>query len=976
MSFWGKLQRSFYVVCLCALAGSACGSRYDKSNDSTSLTNSDADDASTDNSNTNNNGDTNDHCGDAFRDSDEVCDGDDLGGSTCATLGFTGGTLTCSSNCQDFNKEQCTGEACNDAIDNDGDSAVDCADTDCSAFCANACANPTAINSDGSFNGDTSLRGNSVDGSCQGVGGYDVAYAVTAPNDGTLSLSVASAADLGIFVRDACGIGGTELRCVDGSGRDSNEHLSMAVLANHTYYVFVGGYNAASVGQFTLSVQFSNDLPELACSDNNDNDNDGDSDCADSDCNNDSHCLPGCGNNVREGNEQCDDGNVSNGDGCDATCLIEVVCGDTVVAGLEECDDGNLSSGDGCTAACRFDLRETEPNNDYASGNIYDDSAPWIGRVLGIDDSDFFAVTLTAQSSTLQATVHAPLNPAACNFDSTLSVFGTDGTTLLIRDDDSGVGYCSSATVSGLAPGTYFVRVNTYRTTAFTYQLDIAIKPDICGDGALTGSEQCDDGNLDALDGCSPLCQIEVICGDAVVGAGEQCDDGNLDDGDGCAANCFYELDEIEPNNVVADANVYVDQPNHPWRSYISAGDVDIFAVTVTGPSAILHVETRDDGDGACAAFRLDTIVAILDASGTEIARDDDTGAGYCSLAAKPQLLPGTYYVKVNARDTTASFLYNLLITVEPDVCGDGTPSGFEQCDDGNLALGDGCSDQCAIELLESEPNNTLPDADDFLSGSTWYAQLTPAGDQDFVSFHVASNDTKVTIEIRDLGDNACANYVIDTEIEVQDAAGRRIGYDDNNGAGNCSKIALDRVAAGDYVVRINSRSLTATFLYVLSIEQIELRCGNGGVSGSEECDDGNNISGDGCSMDCRREYTESEPNNSASTANSYVSPFRAQIAPTSDRDYVSVVVPPGMSTIIATVTDDTPGDCANMVIDTLLDLYDTNGTTSLARDDDSGSGYCSMITQRNLAAGTYYLTVSAYSSFRTFGYSLDIRVE
>lgn len=70
--------------------------------------------------------------------------------------------------------------------------------------------------------------------------------------------------------------------------------------------------------------------------------------------------------------EQCDDGNTTPEDGCDASCLVEpgfvclpdqscrrIVCGDgfvdgVAVGGPEACDDGNDSNGDGCDATCAF----------------------------------------------------------------------------------------------------------------------------------------------------------------------------------------------------------------------------------------------------------------------------------------------------------------------------------------------------------------------------------------------------------------------------------------------------------------------------------------------------------------------------------------------------------------------------------------------------------------------------------------------
>lgn len=76
-----------------------------------------------------------------------------------------------------------------------------------------------------------------------------------------------------------------------------------------------------------------------------------------------------------------------------------------------------------------------------------------------------------------------------------------------------------------------------------------------CGDGLVADSEQCDDGNLDPTDGCSERCKIELgkkcegepsECTDAVCGNGmqegaEACDDGNTAPFDGCSALCLRE---------------------------------------------------------------------------------------------------------------------------------------------------------------------------------------------------------------------------------------------------------------------------------------------------------------------------------------------------------------------------------------------------------------------------------------------------
>jgi cysteine-rich repeat protein len=62
-----------------------------------------------------------------------------------------------------------------------------------------------------------------------------------------------------------------------------------------------------------------------------------------------------CGDAKRIG-EECDDGNLLNGDGCADDCTCEGVCGDGVLNPLavcgELCDDGNSTNGDGCDVNC------------------------------------------------------------------------------------------------------------------------------------------------------------------------------------------------------------------------------------------------------------------------------------------------------------------------------------------------------------------------------------------------------------------------------------------------------------------------------------------------------------------------------------------------------------------------------------------------------------------------------------------------
>ncbi|MBZ0251872.1 MAG: DUF4215 domain-containing protein, partial [Candidatus Methylomirabilis sp.] len=61
-----------------------------------------------------------------------------------------------------------------------------------------------------------------------------------------------------------------------------------------------------------------------------------------------------CGDGEVAGDEECDDGNLEDGDGCSSRCRIER-CGNGIVDVGEQCDDGNFVDGDGCSANCTIE---------------------------------------------------------------------------------------------------------------------------------------------------------------------------------------------------------------------------------------------------------------------------------------------------------------------------------------------------------------------------------------------------------------------------------------------------------------------------------------------------------------------------------------------------------------------------------------------------------------------------------------------
>jgi cysteine-rich repeat protein len=184
-------------------------------------------------------------------------------------------------------------------------------------------------------------------------------------------------------------------------------------------------------------------------------------------------------------------------------------------------------------------------------------------------------------------------------------------------------------------------------------------------------------------------------CGDGVRDASEECDDENLEAGDGCDVACRVELTEMERNDARAEATPWSD----PFYARIgSASDVDLVSLDIAAPETDLVASTLNLGDGACARKELDSVLSLLSAEGEVLASDDDGGDGSCARLAVPGLGVGRYYLRVLAAPDAEPATFPYRLGVDLDTCGNARVGFFEDCDDGNRLPGDGCSASCADE--------------------------------------------------------------------------------------------------------------------------------------------------------------------------------------------------------------------------------------------------------------------------------------
>ncbi len=81
--------------------------------------------------------------------------------------------------------------------------------------------------------------------------------------------------------------------------------------------------------------------------------------------------------------------------------------------------------------------------------------------------------------------------------------------------------------------------------------------------------------------------------------------------------------------------------------------------------------------------------------------QDRNNRASWCGVRGTPLLMTASTGLLQSSSKIQACFIVLLLLSlplVSQSVCGDAAVAEGEQCDDGNVLPGDGCSSECAIE--------------------------------------------------------------------------------------------------------------------------------------------------------------------------------------------------------------------------------------------------------------------------------------
>ena len=280
---------------------------------------------------------------------------------------------------------------------------------------------------------------------------------------------------------------------------------------------------------------------------------------------------------------------------------------------------------------------------------------------------------------------------------------------------------------------------------------DADISGPVCGNDELEEGEECDDGNSESDDGCSPTCTFEAIsvCGNGELEEGEECDDGNSELSDGCSPTCAQETgwicsgspSECEP--ICGDQICLVVEDDDVLPEWNCVEDCifcgnDICSENETPESCFLDCPTTC-GDG----YVVPEAGEECDDSGTQrndgcspacIVEDNWECFGSPSecepICGDGVLLTEECDDGGNSSDDGCSWLceveFGWICSGSPSecepICGDGVLLTEEECDDGGNSSSDGCSWLCEVEsgwTCSGSPSECEPICGDglFVSG-------------------------------------------------------------------------------------------------------------------------------------------------------------------------------------------------------------------------------------------------------------------
>jgi len=378
---------------------------------------------------------------------------------------------------------------------------------------------------------------------------------------------------------------------------------------------------------------------------------------------------------------------------------------------------------------------------------------------------------------------------------------------------------------------------------------------DVCGDGVVGKTEECDDGNSTPGDGCSGICTVEPhyvcskpgkactldqteVCGNGKLEGQEACDDGNTRNKDGCSSTCTIE------DGYTCD----------PATGVCTLAP----APAVCGNGLVEAGENCDDGNevdhDGCTACKTDSGF-VCPYAGQACIPDQYCGDGVLEITLGEDCDDGNNKPGDGCDPlchTQAGYLCSPGAGAGPEtctkiwVCGNGIVDPHEACDDKGVS--GGCTASCQVVAgftCSKNPTTgagTCVPAPKSVCGNAIVETGETCDDGNQASLDGCSSSCKIeagysctTPGMLCTQNERCGDGNVDQDRgEVCDDGNTNSG---DGCTGDCSQIEPNFVCATP------GKPCVST-----------VRCGDSKIGGNETCDDGNSKGGDGCSATCTLE--------------------------------------------------------------------------------------------------------------------------
>ncbi|MEM7129847.1 MAG: trypsin-like serine protease [Chloroflexota bacterium] len=621
-----------------------------------------------------------------------------------------------------------------------------------------------------------------------------------------------------------------------------------------------------------------------------------------------------------------------------------------------------------------------EPDNEFTQASILTaDGTIQTHTFHQAGDEDW--VQFSATASQVYSITTSNLQGDA---DTVLILYGPNGETELERNDDVASGNLSSQIVwNASASGTYYIQIKDYNPSRGSENVayDLAIQTEDGPDGATEGDAQEPDDTPEQaavigtdgtpqshsfhMPGDVDWLKFSVVAGTAytiettnlrnradtvlalytpngteVIETNDDIESGNLasrigwtaaENGDYLIRIRHY-LNTLGASDMTYDVSVIGEATDEPVTGdRYEPDDSTVGASTIATDGSIqahsFHVASDIDWvqfdavagvQYAIATSNLqgeaDTLISLYEPDGTTLITLNDDDDGYASKIEWKVSDAGMYFVKIEEvrQRHGPNVGYDLSITSQAGQGGD-----------------------------LYEPDNQLSDAEPITTDGTPQSHtFHTQSDQDWLSFPTVPN-TEYILETGNLLGGA------DTVMALYNSDGLWLASNDDGGSGYASRIQWTTSMSETLYIRIleyASRFGSSDFGYDVSVS----------VTGTS-------VAEDEYETDDTFEQAQPIEPNSTEQSHTFHDP--------GDKDWLQFEALAGTTYLIK--TSNLRGDA-----DTIIALYESDGTTLIEENDDASDGRTSLIEWTASSQGTYYILVRNYSDDRgdaDIGYDIEL---